>query len=101
MKKLDYSRPMMFYQDAKGLISSYGNASRVRIIYPNGNVEWISLAFSGENYHNFINDAYNFGTNKPCYLNMNTFKNARQAIKFINKYDKGYEYQPMEFLGYL
>jgi hypothetical protein len=101
MEKLNYNRPMMFYQDACGLISSYNNASRVRIVYPDGKVEWASLAFSGEAFTIF-DYGYTFGKYRPCYLeHRNRFKNAKEAIEFIHEFDKKEGYQPMEFLGYL
>lgn len=93
--KLNYNKPMLFYQDAKGEIENYSDSCspRIRLVYPDGKIEWCSL-----DIEHFENSVFKYGlaltfSIKPCYGDQ--FKNSKSAIKIINEYDKSQGYKPM------
>lgn len=101
MKKPSGKRPAMFYQDGdiRGNEISM-NAPRIRIVYPDGLVEWCNLYQHEEIWHPPV-QMFN---NIPCYIysrGLKKAKNFKAAIKLINTYDIECGFKPMEFLGEL
>lgn len=102
-KKPSGKHPAMFYQE--GL--AYNNfwertlsfGPRIRIVYPNGQIEWSTLV---EGYYDDFNK-FSFEA-LPCYLSDNFLTKARNfkdAIRIITEYDNENEFPEMIFIGEL
>lgn len=91
-------RPSMWYQDGnEKALNRFIYGPRVRIVYPNGVVEWASLD------KNIRDTDYLFNT-KACYiawLKAILPKNQAEAIKIMNRFDKQSCFPEAEFLGWL
>lgn len=85
-------RPMLFYQEAE--CSNFTiTGSRLRIIYPDGYAEWISLAP--------ISICADF-THLPCWMEFwDKTISARHTVKEMRKFDRSWNFQKAIFLGYL
>ena len=74
-------RARLYYQRGKYV-------GRIRILYPDGEVEFI----------------YDSGPclewQTPCYLRYQTKLNTRTTLKLMRRYDKAMGYRPAKFLGY-
>lgn len=94
LKKPTGKRPAMFYQDGDGISDGIIFGPRIRIVYPNGKIEWCSLSRT-------LPLTYMF-EREPCYLEvLNRANNFEDALKIIAKFDEGENFPPMEFLGEL
>jgi hypothetical protein len=101
------TRPAMFYQEAA---IKFGSpllkpdaliADRIRIVYPNGKIEWLSFeVFNKDGYYAWGKEPCYIG-DRECYGVKNKPRTFKQAMDLIAIYDKGYEWEPMEFLGEL
>jgi hypothetical protein len=107
MKKVkkvrNISRPQLWYQVGY-LKGSDGlqDGRRGRILYPNGNVEYLPL----NTQYQSIGDALTWHT--PCWACSDVypwqgmkFKNIAQLRKKMHAYDRKSKFKPAEFLGYL
>lgn len=92
-------RPAIFYQDGNGLSDGIINGPRIRIVYPDGNVEWCSLS-SNSMYLGI--QRYTFDR-VPCYLQelVRPPKTFFGALELINESDKEEGFPEMIFIGEL
>ena len=104
------SRPLFFYQNGRrsgdrDRIQDLLNGPRIRIVYPNGNIEWATSVDS-----EYLQSLFSFTDKKPpCYLEeeyLRDFKrkkptNIKEALDLIKFHDKQCGYKSQEFLGYL
>lgn len=91
-------RPAMFYQDGRD-DSSLSWGPRIRIVYPNGKIEWLTLV---DDRFDLFNE-FSF-KRIPCYLSDNLLTKARNfkdAIRIITKHDNEYKFAEMIFIGEL
>lgn len=99
-------RPAMFFQNGEPSNSEHCSKTqrqdfRIRIFYPNANVEWLwgycdTLNFGPDHTAN-----YSF-KNKPCWLRRKRHNTRTKAIAAAHRYDNVQGFlEPMEFLGYL
>lgn len=92
-------RPSMWYQDGAGDLYSINYGPRIRIIYPNGKIEWATL------YKTYYGYSHSFNST-PCYINNHYYcdhipKNQTEAIALMNQYDERMYFHKAEFLGWL
>ena len=91
--KFSGKRPVMFYQPGSNdNSSSYLYGPRIRIFYPNGNVEWCSLA----------GPSFTFD-DEPCWFIIvpKRSRTMTLAIDAANRYDVNSTFPPMQFMGEL
>jgi len=87
-------RPVMFYQEGIMTFGASGGP-RVRIFYPDGNVEWIALATDNPYYH---------FKSPPCWLDTEFVvgpKSIEDSVRLAEEYDQDRGFPKMEFLGEL
>ena len=108
--KFSGKRPVMFYQPGKeGQETDLVHGSRIRIFYPDGDIEWGTLA----NLGGMSLDTYWF-RESPCYLEVKILRedgsskfvdfkpdDMKHAIRVATEFDQKEGFPKMEFLGEL
>ena len=106
MNKPKYSgkRPTMWYQRAEGKQYDILNADRIRIIFPNGKIEWCSLSeFTAERLK-VLDQPIHFFSTTPCYLRYYGVEkptNHQEALTVMRRFDRQEGYPRAQFLGEL
>lgn len=88
-------RVSMWYQNGKP--RSLIDGPRIRLIYPDGKIEWANLSiFVGRDNN------YQLFTCAPCYLpEWKSRVTKKEAENIMHKWDKKMRFKRAEFLGWL
>ena len=100
-------RPIMVYQHGRdGDEDSYTEGPRIRIFYPDGRVQWISIRDLHEYYESYekphMRQFYtDKGWKKSCFIRPGLQVSIQVSLEIAEMYDETQGFERMEFLGYL